>query len=48
MYVKLFASTFVLIFLAELGDKTQLAAMARAALFGCSRSSQTGFLNPTW
>jgi len=31
MDLKLFISTFLLIFLAELGDKTQLTAMARAA-----------------
>jgi rubrerythrin len=40
--MRLFLSTFVLIFLAELGDKTQLAAMARTA--GSDGSKWTVFL----
>jgi len=42
MDARLFISTFVLIFLAELGDKTQLTAMARAA--GSDSGKWTVFL----
>ena len=45
MDMRLFISTFLLIFLAELGDKTQLTAMARAA--GSEGGKWTVFLAAT-